>query len=258
MKLATHIHEGAGIPLVLLHAMPMTSRMWEGVRAELSDLHTIAIDAPGFGDSPSGIEVDDAAGATTPHINSYLTALEETLAEYDSIVLAGISMGATVTAAYALRNPQQIAGLALLDGSILGPEPSPSPREKAIEKLASGQSWDVLAGWVDTMLSSAASPELKEKVAAYFKTVDAGAFSWLQQMMLTRPDTRGVMELDVPILLLRGVDDPNAKHEEFAQLHEVRPDQPFVELEGASHFSAVEKPHEVATALRKLYEAATR
>ncbi len=69
MKLATHINEGAGIPLVLLHAMPMTSRMWEGVRAELSDLHTIAIDAPGFGDSPSGSEVDGAAGATPPPIN---------------------------------------------------------------------------------------------------------------------------------------------------------------------------------------------
>ena len=61
--LALHRHGPAeGLPLVLLHAFPVDSRMWDGVIAHLVDLPVITLDAPGFGDSPPPDDVAVALG----------------------------------------------------------------------------------------------------------------------------------------------------------------------------------------------------
>src|SRR5699024_11243995 len=62
--LSYHLHGTAERPvLVLLHAYPLDSRMWDGVishlHAEDPDLPILTVDAPGFGDSPEGPAVSD-------------------------------------------------------------------------------------------------------------------------------------------------------------------------------------------------------
>ncbi len=259
MSILASVRSGSvsDIPLVLLHAMPMTSRMWEPVVERLGDMDVIRVDAPGFGDSPSGAALDEEYGHSEPSMDSYLSALEETLAAQgvERAVVAGISMGGATAANYALRNPQQVAGLAIIDSGV-GAEPANSPRQGAIDTIEHEGSYAVLQKWTHTMLSSATSEEIHAEFDEYFKTVSPEAFAWLQKMMVGRPDGSAVLDAEIPILLVRGVDDPNASHGAFAAMHERAKNSRFEELEGASHFSAYEKPGEVAALLRELYEAA--
>ncbi|WP_406712437.1 alpha/beta fold hydrolase [Trueperella pyogenes] len=36
------------LPLVLLHALPLDSTMWDAVRSELTDIDILTFDAPGW------------------------------------------------------------------------------------------------------------------------------------------------------------------------------------------------------------------
>jgi pimeloyl-ACP methyl ester carboxylesterase len=75
---------GAGDPLVLLHALGLSRRTWDPVVPELaSQFDVVAVDLPGFGDSPplpadteptpaalaaAVAELLDGLGITTPHV----------------------------------------------------------------------------------------------------------------------------------------------------------------------------------------------
>lgn len=52
----------AGPPLVLLHGFPFDARMWDAVVAHIPQVPVLALDAPGFGDSPSPQHVARALG----------------------------------------------------------------------------------------------------------------------------------------------------------------------------------------------------
>ncbi|OCA94641.1 alpha/beta fold hydrolase [Actinobaculum suis] len=248
------------LPLVLLHAMPLTSRMWEPVVKLLPDIDVICVDAPGCGESPAGAALDSEYGHSEPAMDSYLQALEETLAGYGlagkRFVIAGISMGGAVAAAYSLRHAQEVAGLAIIDSGI-GAEPAESPRLGTIEKIAHEGSYAVLQAWTNTMLSRASSEQLHAEFDAYFKTVPAEMFIWLQRMMVGRPDSQAALDLDIPIMLIRGEDDPNTSTAQYERMQERAKRARFVEIADASHFSASEKPAEIADLLRELYQAAT-
>ncbi|GMA30705.1 alpha/beta fold hydrolase [Litorihabitans aurantiacus] len=99
------------IPLVLLHGFPFDASMWDEVVEDLVDdgVPTIALDAPGFGQS----EVPDGE----PSLELAADAVAATLDELgvDRAVVAGLSMGGYIALALAARHASRLAGLALLD-----------------------------------------------------------------------------------------------------------------------------------------------
>lgn len=83
-----HIRLGAGEPLVLIHGLGDRCRTWSAVMPELARFHdVIAIDLPGFGDSP-----DDGTG---PTVEAQADRVERFFAELglDRPHVAGNSMG---------------------------------------------------------------------------------------------------------------------------------------------------------------------
>jgi len=78
---------GAGEPLILIHGLGSRRQIWAPVIPALSEHHdVIAIDLPGFGESPVG------SGASIAHHLSAVTALVDELG-LDRPHLAGNSMG---------------------------------------------------------------------------------------------------------------------------------------------------------------------
>ena len=94
-----YVDMGTGRPVVLIHAWPLSHRMWEGTMNALTDagFRAIAYDRRGFGDSgkPNGGYDYDTF---TSDLNDLMTALDL----YD-VTLVGFSMGGGEVARYIAR-----------------------------------------------------------------------------------------------------------------------------------------------------------
>ena len=80
--LATRRTGNAGtLPFLLLHAMPLDSTMWDLVRDRLAPIDVVTVDAPGFGGSPSGAELQERYGRPEPSLEAFVEAIRESLDE---------------------------------------------------------------------------------------------------------------------------------------------------------------------------------
>src|SRR5690625_4507026 len=154
--LALHRHgPPEGLPLVLLHAFPVDSRMWDGVIAHLADLPVITLDAPGFAVSPPPDDVAVALGrAPGPSLESYAVAVAQTLrgVGVERAVVAGLSMGGYAALALAERHRSLLAAIGLLDtkGEV-DPEDARTGRLRVAED-AEHRGAEAVAGMVDVVL----------------------------------------------------------------------------------------------------------
>lgn len=250
------------VPLVLLHALPLDSSMWDSVRDYMPNIDVVSVDGPGCGTSPSGAAIGEAYGYTEPSIAAYVSALTQTLrsAGIDKCVLGGLSMGGAVAGAFTLAYPELVAGLALMDTNINADPPGPSnPRLQAISMCSQGNPYGALEKWPDTMLSPAAPDALRKGMDSIFRSVRAQPLEWLQRAMLGRSDCRSSVGLVRHLLLVRGSDDPTCTPEiltDLAKRHDAVFSQDvaiYAEVPQAGHFVANEQPAGLARVLEAFY-----
>jgi pimeloyl-ACP methyl ester carboxylesterase len=107
---ARYLKAGSGPPVVLLHGGASDSRDWLDTMAALSSCYTLhAPDMIGFGDSDKsqpGYYLSDFTDFTAGFINEL---------GYDSQVLVGHSLGGRVCIEIALRYPEKVSKLVLID-----------------------------------------------------------------------------------------------------------------------------------------------
>ncbi|MBL8307363.1 MAG: alpha/beta hydrolase [Rubrivivax sp.] len=118
-----HDGEGTPPPIVLIHGTSASLHTWEGwVRALKGQRRVISFDLPGFGlTGPFGGQYapDDYRGETyAAFVLDLLDALQ-----LKRVVLGGNSLGGEIAWRTALRAPQRLAGLVLVDA--LGPAFTP-------------------------------------------------------------------------------------------------------------------------------------
>ena len=104
--------KGTGTPLVLLHGFTSSTYSWKEVFEPLSKhFRVIAVDLKGFGFSgkPDGDYSRRAQAMLVTHLLDYL--------KVEKAWLCGNSMGGEVALNMALRNPQLVAGLILIDSA---------------------------------------------------------------------------------------------------------------------------------------------
>ena len=136
---------GGGRPVVLLHGLASNARIWDGVAPRLAGagLRVVALDLRGHGDSD---QPGDGYGFETVGRD-----LEAALAALGLArpVLAGHSWVAGVALAYAAGRPGALAGLALVDGGLLGvTEWAGSTREEVRRTMAPPRFAVPLADWL--------------------------------------------------------------------------------------------------------------
>ena len=243
------------VPLVLLHALPLDSSMWDNVCTKLEDLDIITPDAPGFGDSRT-ILTD-----RTPSLSLYAQAVKALLdhASISKIVLGGLSMGGAVAAEFTARYPSMVAGLALMDTNI-GLDTAQG-REGRLAKAAladEGKGYATVRDWPHTMLSPHASDQVRQTIAQCLRHLPNEGLAWQQRAMADRHDRTCALELvHGPVFLGCGDADPTCSLEYMMHLA-LKASQPYIrEFSEAGHFSANEQPAQVAQFLRDLYEKAT-
>jgi pimeloyl-ACP methyl ester carboxylesterase len=225
--------------LVLLHAFPFDSRMFDSVRADLSAAVTMLTpDLRGFG---SGPPLGDATPDLALLADDVVDAMDA--AGMDRAVLGGVSMGGYVALALLRRHPERVKGLVLVD-TRSGPDDAAAvERRQGVAARADGG--DVASGpdAIAPLVAAGSSDDIRATLAAIADSVPAATIAWAQRAMAGRPDSTAVLAAaSVPVLIVVGEQDavtpPAAAHEMAAAAR----DAELVELPGVGHLTPAEDP----------------
>lgn len=241
------------MPLVLLHAFPLSSRMWDPVLPGLSRVaRVLAVDLPGLGDSPLPAGAEPSLEAGAEGVVRVLDRLGLRRA-----VLAGVSMGGYVAMAVARRHPGRIAGLALIDTRAEADgEQARANRLRMAEAVLGPAGTRALAPMLDSLLgptSHARRPALVDTVRDWLGAAPPAGVAWSQRAMAARPDSLPVLAgLRVPATVLVGEEDVLTPPEAARTMAGAMPDAVLEVAPGAGHLTPLEAPEAVVRALTGL------
>lgn len=243
--------EGAGEPVVLLHAFPLNGGMFEPqMEALREERRVVAPDYPGFGRSPRT--------PAHPDMRYYAGAVRDL---YDRLgieraVLGGVSMGGYVAFECLRMFPERISGLVLANTR---PEPDSEEMrenrramarrvaEEGVGVLIELQMRRLLAG--TTLQNNRA---VVERVKAMILECSPDGVVAALSAMRGRPDSSPLLEkITVPTLVIGGEQDAISSPEEMASMAKRIPTSRHVTLPHAGHLSNLENPDGFNAALRE-------
>jgi 3-oxoadipate enol-lactonase len=249
IKLTFH-KRGSGPTLILIHAFPFSSKMWDGLIASLSDLDiSIAtIDLPGFGETPNAEWTMSSIAAALHH--------GITVDKVYQPILCGLSMGGYLALSYCKEYPNTLAGLILADTkSAADPEAVKQDREKFAQDALRRGAVAAIERNLAKMTSDwtrSNNPEIAEQIKIWMFEADSQATANALRAMAQRPDTTEILSsLKIPVLLIVGEEDPVTPPAEMEKMAALIPNATLVKISNASHMSVNEKPTEFAAAVRE-------
>jgi 3-oxoadipate enol-lactonase len=247
---------GAGRPLVLLHAFPLTHAIWEEQIAALAAAErVVAPDLRGFGQSgvtPGCVTMDQFADD--------LAAMLDALGIAEPVVLAGLSMGGYVALRFFQMHRGRLAGLLLCDTRAAAdtPQAAAARRETAarVEQEGPGVLAEAMLPKLLSPATFAGRPEVVERVRRMILGGNARGLAAAARGMAQRPDFTALLpRIDLPVLVIVGGDDAISTPQEMGALARAIPAARYVEIPAAGHLSPLEKPAEVSTAIAEFLRA---
>ena len=245
-----HAVRGDGPDVLLVHAGIADSRMWEALadRLAAAGYRTVAPDLQGFGRTPLEPGVVSNAGDLE-------AMLDEVGVERAAVV--GASFGGRVALELALRAPERVQALALLDAGLDEFDWSDELDAFDAEETAALEREDVedavranVRMWV-RRAGRTADPAVVELVAAMQRDAFAAQIGVDADLEPNDPPVaERLREIAAPALVVVGADDVGDFHrlaERFAA--ELPNARPVVTIAGAAHLPALERPDEVAELL---------
>jgi len=184
------VDRGDGDAVVFLHAFPLQAAMWDyQIDALEESYRCIAIDLPGFGQSPPPADPD----ATS--MQSWSDLVAGVLAQLDvaEATIVGASMGGYLAMAMLRHHPDVVRQLVLADTRARSDDPGIAQRRSAQqEQLRAGAEVGSLAKEnVERLLSagSMSRPELVDYVHALADGADPEGWIGALEAMKDRPDS---------------------------------------------------------------------
>ena len=251
-----HVREaGDGLPLVLLHAFPLSSAMWLEQRNDLADsCRVITPDLRGFGGSQLGWD-EPSLDFMADDVAALLDRLD-----LPEVVLGGLSMGGYVAMAFLRRHPGRLNALVLADTKAgADPEPAKEKRRRIASTLTEDDSTQVLVDEVLPALVGETTrreqPLVQGRVRALVEAAPPQAAAWAQLAMADRPDSLDTLRAaDVPALVILGEEDELASRADGEAMVDALPHGRLVMVAGAGHLSAVEAPGAFSAAVREFVQ----
>ncbi len=257
--LALHeIHDGGGVPLVLLHGFPLDHRMWTPLAAHLPPgIRALALDLPGAGHSP--------LGSVAPSLDAAAAAVHRTLvgAGVANGIVVGMSMGGYVALALAERHPGFVDGLALVDTKASADsEEARTRRLKIAHEVEMNQTVDPVLAMPATLLGATSLQRrrpLLTTLETWVRGQSPAGVAWAQRAMADRPDrTHVLQQFDGPVSVVVGAEDAITPPAEAEHMERAARDAALTVVPGAGHASPVEDPSAVAAALALLHRRVVR
>ncbi len=226
-------------PLVLLHAFPLDSRMFDGIRPELAArTRLLTPDLRGFGSGPP-------LGDRMPDLTVFA---DDVLADLDAAgigraIVGGVSMGGYIALNLLRRHPDRVAGLILADTRSGADDQAALERRRgAAERADRGE----IATGVDAvtpLIADTAAGLVRAELASIAGAVPAATIAWGQRAMAGRPDsTAALAATTVPVLIVVGELDAVTPPAVAREMAATAPEAELVELPGVGHLSPAEDP----------------
>lgn len=239
------VDTGSGAPaLVLLHAFPLHSGMWDDQVATFSaHRRVVAPDLPGFGSTPA---LGDGAAPTMGRFADLVAGLIDQLGIAPAVV-CGLSMGGYVTFALLRRRPDLVAGVVLADTRAGADSAEVAERRTTQAAQVADRG---TAELVDTMVGSLLSdetrarrPEVVERARALMAASSPAGVVAALEAMRARPDASvELAAIHVPALVVVGEHDAPSPPAEARAMADALPDAHVEVVAGAGHLSSLEAP----------------
>jgi 3-oxoadipate enol-lactonase len=265
---------GEGVPLLLLHAFPLSRRMWQPQLAGLAGCcRMVAPDLPGFGGSrppatsaaaASGAGVGGAGVGGVPAICRMEEMAAAVVALLDarglsSVVVCGLSMGGYVALALYEGFRERVRGLVLADTRASADDETGRQRRLAAALEAESRG---MAGLVEGLVpklvgrhSRDARPDLLAWLHHEIAAAPAAGVAAAQRGMAARPDRSALLPgIAVPALIVVGEQDELTPPAASEAMRERIPGARMVTIPDAGHLSNLEQPEAFNRALRDFLE----
>ncbi len=233
--------------VVLLHAFPLSTAMWDRMAVELEsirdDTTLLLVDLPGFGESPlhegwtmKGIakEIREAILVHTP----------------DRIILGGLSMGGYAAFAFYREYPSMLRGIVLSNtkAEVDSEEAKAYRAEFAADALARGAD-----AAIDRLYSKFVTEDTDAEIAidirSWMSEAQPRAIADALGAMAAREDSTDLLKLiSIPALVISGSEDETIAAEIQRKMAKELHGATYVEMNGAAHLTASERPLEWAEA----------
>jgi 2-hydroxymuconate-semialdehyde hydrolase len=252
---------GAGDPLILMHGLFTSSHLWAGVVACLPLGHrTVILDHLGHGRSdppPRGADLGIAGHAA------------RTVALLDALgvrraCLVGHGLGAEVAQLVAIRHPDRVTRLALINGAALGGERAVATRLlRALIPSAGALPGPLLLGALRRRLASgyvdgARATRAIEHYIRPFSTAPGREVIVAQLKALAEEDdaalAEGLEQIGVPTVVATGDNDPIATPTIAEALAARIPGATMESIGPVGHYAPDESPENTMRAIRRLLE----
>jgi 3-oxoadipate enol-lactonase len=246
---------GAGWPVVLIHAFPLSADMWRPQLERVAQgWRYLAPDLRGFGASPGGSD--------QPTMNDYAAdvAVVMDALEIESAAIAGLSMGGYVTFALHRLAPERFTSLVLADTKAEADTAEGREARRAMSELVRSQGVSAVADKMLPNLLSQASSADAQLVSRVRLMIEANSVDGIDQAihaMMGRPDsTPDVPRLSVPVLVIVGEQDALTPRVDSERIQHATERSQLVVLPGAGHLSNLEAPDAFSMALANFLTSA--
>jgi pimeloyl-ACP methyl ester carboxylesterase len=241
--------------VVLLHAFPLDSSIWDGVVGPVvaAGWAVVTPDLRGFGASRYGADGPDDEPSLAAMARDVIAVLDRLGAA--SAVVGGVSMGGYVAMELLRQAPDRVDALVLVDTKP-GADP-PAARENRLriadEILATSDTVALADAMLPTLLgptTRATRPDVVQRVRRLVEAADPAGVAWAQRAMAVRPDSLSVLAgYPRPALIVWGDEDALSTRADQDAMVDALADVHLAVVGGAGHLAVLEAPDAVADAV---------
>lgn len=245
---------GTGPALLLFHAFPLDSRMWQGLIDRFRGSHRIiAPDLSGFGSStvpgdPTSYSVDRWADEGRAILSSL---------GIEQAVVGGCSLGGYVSFAFLRRHRDAASGLVLVDtradADTPGVRATREEQQREVQELGTGALRERLFSRLLSQRNLGGGP-LASAVREMMDQRPEGIVGALEALK-NRPDsTPDLAGIDLPTLVVVGEEDGITPPDVAGEMARHIPGAGLVTLPRAGHLANLEEPEAFQGALRSFLD----
>jgi 3-oxoadipate enol-lactonase len=238
-----HVRQaGHGPDLLLLHAFPLNSRMWEPQLTALADrARLIAVDFPGFGlSAPS-----QRAPTLTDYARAVLTTLDAL--QVDRVAVAGLSMGGYTAFRLVELLGERLAGLFLADTRPTADDAATVTARHELAAEVEARGVEAAADEFLPKLIGATTvhlrPALIDRVRAIMLENSAAGVAAALRAMAARPDSTSLLSrLRCPVVCVVGDEDTVTPPDVVRQMTDEIPNARLEVIAQSGHLTNLEDP----------------
>lgn len=244
------LDQGHGLPIVFVHAFPLSKAMWSPQVTGLSpEFRLITVDLRGHGESDAPLWF-----SSMEQFADDLVGLMDHLG-LEQAVFVGLSMGGYILFALHRRHPERIKALVLADTRAQPDTPEGRAGRFAMAQTVHQEGPAAVAALMLPKLLSPPSlkdrPDLVETVRRIITANQASGIAGDLMGMALRPDsTPQLKEIGCPTLVIVGEHDIATPPEDARFMADQIPNARLQVIPSAGHLSNLEQPEPFTDAIR--------